>query len=331
MTMNFGNGVGRMGEYSISAAKATYQQIIAAGLNARIGITPMIGKNDILTEIFTPENARELVAFARITPWVASLHYWSINRDNGLGGPLYASSQITQAEYAFARIFNEFITTNAPAPAQQQPMPSSPLSIPPPPAITARPVPVQPDPNFIGGYRWGRRVFAPYVTTTNTPSFDVVDMSNNVGSSRYVLGHIISGSSGRPSWGGNIPLSKMHYLDQIRSIRLFGGEAILSFGGNQGRELAFTATTPIILRNHYQNVIDAYSINWIDFHLNDTSISDRTVVDRRNHALRDMQLANPNIRISYTLPLTPVGLTVNGKYALESCMNYGVRVDSTSA
>jgi hypothetical protein len=239
-----------------------------------------------------------------------------------LGGPLYASSQITQAEYAFARIFNEFITTNAPAPAQPQPMPSSPLSIPPPPAITARPVPVQPDPNFIG-YRWGRRVFAPYVTTTNRPSFDVVDMSNNVGSSRYVLGHITSGSSDRPSWGGNIPLSKMHYLDQIRSIRLFGGEAILSFGGNQGRELAFTVTTPIILRNHYQNVIDVYSINWIDFHLNDTSISDRTVVDRRNHALRDMQLANPNIRISYTLPLTPVGLTVNGKYVLESCMNYG--------
>jgi hypothetical protein len=323
MTMSFGNGAGRMGEFSISAAKATYQQIIAAGMNARIAITPMIGKNDVLSEIFTQANAREVIAFAKATPWVAALHYWSINRDNAQSGPLYASSQITQTEYEFARIFNDFITTSAvPSPVASIPASAR-------PAVTARPVPVQPDPNFIGGYRWGRRVFAPYVDATQTPRFDIVDMSNNVGSSRYVLGHITSGPTGRPTWGGSIAMSKMHYLDQIRAIRLFGGEAIISFGGNQGRELAFTSTTPLVLRNHYQNVIDAYSINWIDFHLNDTSIADRTVVDRRNRALRDMQVANPNIRVSYTLPLTPTGLTSNGRYVLESCMNFGVRVDST--
>jgi hypothetical protein len=320
MAMDYGSGQGKMGQYAIDAAKATYTQVVNAGLkNAKIGITPMIGNNDVAGEVFTLDNANELLIFAKATAWVASLHYWSINRDNSKSGPLYASSQVTQKDYDYAKVFNQFITvSNNPAVTTTKAA-----------TQTIRPVPVKPDPNFIGGYRWGKRVFAPYIDTSATPKYNAIELSNSVGSNRYILGPMLSGNNGKPAWGGSILISTLHYLDQIKSIRKFGGDAIISFGGNQGAELATTAATSIALRNHYQNVIDAYGINWIDFNLNDTVLANKATVDKRNQALRDMQLANPNIRISYTIPTTPTGFTANGKYLLESCLNYGVRVDGT--
>lgn len=305
MTMDYGLAVKTMGAHAISAAKATYQQIQTAGLTkAKIGITPMIGNNDIAGEVFTIDDANMVLKFAQTTEWVSYLSYWSINRDTNVYGPLYASSQITQNQYDFANVFKNVITATAERPA---PIP--------------RPV------GFIGGYNWDTRVFAPYTDINRAPSFDIVDMSNKVGSTRYMLGFITAGTNGRPHWGGTIPISTLWNLDKIHSTRLFGGDVIISFGGGAGQELASVSSTPMVLRNQYQNVIDAYTVNWIDFFLDANSLADTAAINRRNQALRSMQLANPNIRVSYSLPVLPTGLTAASKYVLESCLNYGVRVD----
>lgn len=104
MAMDYGQSNQTMGAAAISAAENTHQQ---TGLS--IGITPMIGQNDTQNEIFTLENASEVLNFAQSTSWVNMLAMWSVNRDNGdCAGTTTAAascSGISQSEFEFTSIF----------------------------------------------------------------------------------------------------------------------------------------------------------------------------------------------------------------------------------
>lgn len=95
-----------------------------------------------------------------------------------------------------------------------------------------------------------------------------------------------------------------------------------------GVELATVVTTAKTLQNTYQNIIDGYTVSWIDFHLDATAVANRASVDLRNQVLRTMQVANPNIKLSYSLPVTPSGFSADSLYVLQSAAKNGVRVDS---
>lgn len=102
-----------LGNLAISAAEKTYKQCTDLGLNAKIGITPMIGLNDIKTEIFVQQDAKDLLSWAQKTDYVAMLSMWSASRDNGSTGkqdvvsPI--SSSLEQSEYEFTNIFKNIV------------------------------------------------------------------------------------------------------------------------------------------------------------------------------------------------------------------------------
>lgn len=115
MAMDYGsandNG-GQMGLSAQQAASNTHNQVVAAGLTASIGVTPMIGINDTNTEIFQLSDATSLLNFANANSYISRIAMWSVARDNG-GCPNqgFASptcSGISQANWAFANIFKPF-------------------------------------------------------------------------------------------------------------------------------------------------------------------------------------------------------------------------------
>lgn len=115
MAMDYGSNVdngGKMGMDAILAANNTALQIAAAKLTSRVGVTPMIGVNDVATEIFSPADATQLLQFSHPNPDIARLAMWSVNRDNGsCAGAKSASatcSGLAQKPYAFGKIFKEF-------------------------------------------------------------------------------------------------------------------------------------------------------------------------------------------------------------------------------
>ena len=115
MAMDYGTSVdnnGQMGLDAINAAIATEKQISDLGLSAKIGITPMIGVNDIASEVFTLQDAQALLNYARTDSNVVRLSMWSVARDNGnSAGAHYASpdsSGIAQHPYDFSAIFHQF-------------------------------------------------------------------------------------------------------------------------------------------------------------------------------------------------------------------------------
>ena len=115
MAMDYGsandNG-GQMGLSAQQAASNTHNQVVAAGLSATIGVTPMIGINDVNTEIFQLSDAQGLLSFANANSYITRLSMWSVARDNGScpnqGFASPTCSGISQSNWAFANILKPF-------------------------------------------------------------------------------------------------------------------------------------------------------------------------------------------------------------------------------
>lgn len=125
MAMDYGdsaapNPQGKMGDYAIQAATSTFNQLKGlygpeksdAQVWSLVGVTPMIGMNDVQSEIFDQQEARELYQFAQQRK-LGLLAFWSLHRDrqNPNGAINYVeitSSSISQSPFEFSRIFKPF-------------------------------------------------------------------------------------------------------------------------------------------------------------------------------------------------------------------------------
>ncbi len=117
MTMDYGDDAaprpsGRMGAYAIAAARAAAQQIAqlyphmsATARRRHIGLTPMIGRNDVSTEVFGLGDAKRLATYAR-TNGLGLISMWALGRDRACPTPITAASDtcsgVAQAPFAFA-------------------------------------------------------------------------------------------------------------------------------------------------------------------------------------------------------------------------------------
>lgn len=116
MAMDYGPAYsGNMGQYAVQAATATQAQIKGVlGLSdaaawKAVAVTPMIGVNDVASEIFTVSDATRLVDFAR-SKGIGRLAMWSATRDKQCpaGAVNYADptcSSILQQPLAFTKAF----------------------------------------------------------------------------------------------------------------------------------------------------------------------------------------------------------------------------------
>ncbi len=107
------NPDGKMGEYAIQAAKSAHDQLVELGLsNVQMGVTPMIGYNDVTTEIFYLSDAEALLNWAQQNEdfVVGLLSMWSLSRDNGncTGTVSPICSGLDIEDYAFTKTFTNF-------------------------------------------------------------------------------------------------------------------------------------------------------------------------------------------------------------------------------
>lgn len=153
MTMDFGTGVSGSAPYSdvvLRAATSLHGQVTKAyakaGINlddshawAKVGITPMIGQNDVAGEVFTLEDAAAVNEFAR-SHGVGQVSMWSLNRDSTCGSPLpkiltvvqTSCSGVDQGSVSFADVLAKdlpFTTTVkvSPVPSLEPSVPITPV------------------------------------------------------------------------------------------------------------------------------------------------------------------------------------------------------------
>ena len=110
-----------MGAYAILAAQSSYSQLSTIYSKygqtftwSQLGVTPIIGVNDITSEVFTLADARLLENFAQ-TKGLGMLSMWALERDTpgALGQAVWNFSGVSDPAGSFSDIFNDYGTTSA--------------------------------------------------------------------------------------------------------------------------------------------------------------------------------------------------------------------------
>jgi hypothetical protein len=114
------------GELGIESANKAYEQLQKIDPAIQVGLCPCLGRNGSAAEVFGLGDAKTIKTFADKTPWVCSLHFWSINDDiakprkkrvvtattNEVGVVTYSTNRVAvpgeNQSWAFAKIFQPF-------------------------------------------------------------------------------------------------------------------------------------------------------------------------------------------------------------------------------
>jgi hypothetical protein len=191
---------------------------------------------------------------------------------------------------------------------------------PPPTDPPTTPPPTDPPPTT------GELAHAPYVDMGAWPSPDLPAMVSN-GNLKNVTLAFITASACKAMWFNAYDPRQGWARDQINAVRARGGDVKISFGGATGIELAQACTSVSALQAEYQAVVSAYNLKYIDLDIEGGATGDPVSVSRRSQALAALQRANPGLRISFTLPVLPEGLTADGLNVVRSARDAGVNVD----
>lgn len=182
--------------------------------------------------------------------------------------------------------------------------------------------------------------FAGYVDTTLTPQYGFeapeVEADDHV-----VLSFVVSASVDEcaPSWGGAYSLdaasSDLDLDRRITRLRQLGGEAVVSFGGAAGVELATACTDVQQLAAAYRSVVDRYDLSTIDLDVEADDLADTVAGERRAQALAELQddrRSNGHpLAVWLTLPVSPAGLTDEGEHVVDQMLAAGVDLAGVNA
>lgn len=178
-------------------------------------------------------------------------------------------------------------------------------------------------------------VSAPYVDLGAYPTPSLTQLAAASGLKQFTLAFVINGSGPcTASWfGAYDPVTGWDKAD-IDAFRADGGDVRVSFGGANGTELAQSCTSVSALAAQYQQVVDTYGLDRIDFDIEGAAVTDHASIDRRSAALAQVQAAQRakglDLRVSLTLPVLPTGLTADGVYVLQSAKNAGLAVSTVN-
>lgn len=172
---------------------------------------------------------------------------------------------------------------------------------------------------------WPSRVSAVYADISFT---SVQAAYQSTGQKYYALAFVLgNGGTCTPAWDGTHPMSENYYSGEINAIRAAGGDVIAVFGGANGSDLSSACTSVSSLQAAYQAVINKYQFTWIDLNIEGALVFNTTVIDRLNKAVKALENANPNLKVSYTLPVLQSGLPQEELNVLSNAKSNGVRID----
>jgi chitinase len=120
LAMDYGYNLnGRsMSTMATQTATAVHTDVNTVDSTIPIGITIMVGQNDVTAEVFQLSDITPLLNFANANSWVDELGIWSVNRDNGTSRNTTASdlhSGIAQNTWDFTNGFKSFSAVPEPA------------------------------------------------------------------------------------------------------------------------------------------------------------------------------------------------------------------------
>jgi chitinase len=154
------------------------------------------------------------------------------------------------------------------------------------------------------------------------------------GVNRFALGFVVSDGSCAAEWDGTDTLDNTSLDSRLSALRKAGGDVSVSFGGQDGSELALACGSTTELAAAYATVIDRYNLTEADFDIEGTALTDTAANTRRAKAIAQIQKeATAEGRtpdISFTLAAMPDGLTRDAVAFLKNAEANGVDISSVN-
>lgn len=176
--------------------------------------------------------------------------------------------------------------------------------------------------------------FGGYVDVTLEPDAALASQPET-GTAVAVMAFITSGRSDpcEATWGGTYTLDqaeeKLGLDRQVQDFRDSGHDVAVSFGGQQGMELAAACSDTESLKKAYSSVITRYNLNVIDLDVEGIGASDVAVAERRAAAIAEIQADRPSgepLQVWLTLPVSRNGLTPAAALSVRTMLEAGISV-----
>ena len=179
-------------------------------------------------------------------------------------------------------------------------------------------------------------VFAPYWEAYSGD--DPLAESQASGDKYLTAAFIQTASAGSCTayWNGSTsqPISSSTWGSDFATMQADGGNIIPSFGGytadTDGTDIADSCTSVSSIAAAYENVITTYNVSRIDLDIESNSLTNTAGYTRRNEAVAQVEswaaANNRSIQFSYTMPVTPTGLTSGEVSILQNAVSEGASV-----
>jgi Ricin-type beta-trefoil lectin domain/Glycosyl hydrolases family 18 len=168
--------------------------------------------------------------------------------------------------------------------------------------------------------------FTPYADMTLYPQYNLVSGAATEGTKFFNLAFVTAGAACVPEWGGVTAINDSATVSNVAALEAEGGNVRVSFGGEDGTEIAASCTSLSSLVAAYQSVINEYKLSYIDFDIEGAAVADTSANNLRNQAIAQLEANDPGLQVSYTLPVLPTGLTSDGVNILQSAKTYGASI-----
>lgn len=175
--------------------------------------------------------------------------------------------------------------------------------------------------------------FSPYVDFTLKVDWskpipepqNLIKISEDSGVKNFHLAFITDSGNCQSAWGGLTMFTveskwASQFMDNLRN---HGIGYIISFGGANGIDISHNCSQQQ-LTNVYQQVVDTYHPQGLDFDIENGSVNDDDI-NKIMLSLKQIQSLHPDLRISFTLPVLPEGLNYQGEQIITKAKNSQLR------
>lgn len=174
--------------------------------------------------------------------------------------------------------------------------------------------------------------FSPYVDLTlNThwepktqdmEPMDLVMPAQTQEIKSYHLAFITDSGNCQPAWGGqeNYSVSRQWGKQQTDLLAMNGVQLTVSFGGASNNDISHSCEVNQLVET-FKKVVTIYHVDTLDFDIENGTAN----VPKLMQALQTIQQENPKIKLSFTLPVMPEGLTWDGKDVITAANKAGLK------
>jgi len=171
----------------------------------------------------------------------------------------------------------------------------------------------------------GTTEFAPYFYTwgwgSSSYAFNsLVDMKNKGGPSAVTIAFVLSNG------GCAATRDIQDHLSDVRAYVAAGGHLKASFGGADGTYLEYSCSSAGALASALVAFVDQTGVTDLDFDLEQGSRSSNDSLNRMRGAALKQAQDQRNIRVAFTLPVSPSGLEGESINIVRAAIDAGVKI-----